>query len=151
MADILWDKDSSGNILSPMSHPFSSADGFSARFTGGLSGIAVKTTTTNIDYKLTEERWINGIRLILEKHVDGDKVDFQVVDVDNILGYGAGFLLDEFGKDWWVDSQLCTQPDVIVSYPARILANLYLRIKYHSVGTVDDVQVRANLFLHKKD
>lgn len=128
---------------------FANSDGFRARFKG-ISGTAAQDTTTDIDYKLTEERYINGVRLIADNHVMGDKVDFQVVDVDNILGYGAGVVLDEFGKDWYLDPNVCTQPDVLVPYPAKILANLYIRLKYHSVGTSNDVDLKCNLFLHKK-
>lgn len=128
---------------------FSDANGFRARFKG-ITGTATKTTTTNIDYKMPEDRYINGVRLIMKNHEDGDYVKFQVVDVDNILGYGAGTVLDEFGDTWYVDSASDTQPDVIVPYPAKILKDLYIRIIYNSTGTTNDVTVRANLYLHKK-
>lgn len=138
------------NIIDPiMNKPFADADGFRARFKG-ISGTATKDTTTNIDYELTEDRYINGVRLMLKDHVDGDYVDFQIIDIDNILGLGANTVLDEFGSTWYMDSAIRTQPDVIVPYPAKILKDLYIRIKYTSVGTTNNVKVRANLYLHKK-
>lgn len=141
-------RDAFGNDIKTSS-PFADAQGF--RFRGkGIAGTATKNTTTNIDYKLTEERYINGVDLLIKDSVWGDYVKFQVVDVDNILGYGAGTVLDEFGSDWYIDPNVCQQGQVIIPYPAKIIANLYIRIVYVSVGTVNDVELKANLFLHKK-
>ena len=128
---------------------FHSSDGFRARFKGALAGTANKNNITDIDYLVSEERYITGVRLIACDAVIGDSVDFQIVDKDNILGYGAGVVLDTFGESWWIDPTTPTQPDVVVSYPAKILAGLYIRVKYTSIGTADDVDVRANLYLHK--
>ena len=135
--------------LTALNDPFANPNGYKARFKG-FGGTAAKGTTTNIQLKLTEERRINGVRLLLRNHVWGDKLHFEVVDVDNILGYGAGVVLDRFGEDWYVDPDRLTQPDATVNYPAKILANLYIRVVYVSVGTETDVEVKANLFLHKK-
>lgn len=127
---------------------FANADGFRVRFKG-ISGTATNSTSTNIDYCVLEERYINGIRLILTDHHTDDAINFQIVDVDNVLGYGAGLVLDEFGSTWSIDSTVSTQSDVIVPYPAKIIAGLYIRLVYISAGSVD-VKVKANLYLHKK-
>ena len=129
-------------------HAFNNTDDLKFRGTG-VSGTATKNATSNIDYVMPENRFINGVDLLIKDHVWGDKIDFQVVDVDNILGYGAGVVLDEFGKDWYVDPDKCGQGQIRVEYPALVYAGLYIRIKYHSVGTVDDVLVKCNMFLHK--
>lgn len=128
---------------------FASSDGFRARFKGIINGTATKNTTTNLDYLVSEERFINGVRIIVDSHVFGDSIGLQVVDVDNILGYGAGLVLDTFGESWYLDPTTSTQPDVEVSYPAKISAGLYIRAVYTSTGTVDDVSVILNAFLHK--
>lgn len=140
--------DAEGALLS-RSRAFASSDGFRARFQGIFSGTAEAGTTTDFDFRVAQERYINGVRLLLEDHTLGDKVDFQVVDIDNVLGMGANTVLDEFGKDWFVDPALHTQPDVLVPYPARILTGLYIRLKYHSSGSTD-VKVKTNAFLHWK-
>lgn len=141
-------KDSSGYYILK-SYPFTDACNFRARFKG-ISGTATKNTSTNIDYLIDEERYINGVRLILKNHVDGDFIHFEVVDVDNILGYGAGVVLDRFGDNWYIDEDIKTQPDIIVQYPAKIAEGLYLRIVYTSIGLVNDVNIKANLYLHWK-
>ena len=127
---------------------FNATDGFNFRGKG-ISGTATAGTTTDIDYKLTEERYINGCQLILNSHALGDTVTFQVVDKDNVLGYGAGVVLQEFGTTWQVSEDERNQGVFKVEYPAKILANLYVRIKYTSQG-LTNVNVACNLFLHKK-
>jgi hypothetical protein len=129
------------------SSPFSVSDGM--RFRGkGVSGLAAAGTITNIDYKLTEERYLNGCEMILKDHAFGDSCNFEVVDVDNILGYGAGTVIDRFAEDWFFASTE-DQGQFIIDYPAKILANLYIRIAFTSTGA-SPVKVRCNFFLHKK-
>lgn len=139
--------DSEGTPINKAS-AFHSSDGFRARLHGN-EGTATAGQTTNIDFLISQERYVNGVRVMLVNHVDGDKMNFEVVDVDNILGYGAGLVLDQFGKDWYIDSNICTQPDVIIPYPAKVIAGLYIRLAYVSVG-VTNVTVRSNMYLHWK-
>lgn len=128
--------------------PFSDSDGFRARLKG-FSGTATLGQTTNIDYLVSEERYINGAQLILQNQVFGDKVNFEIVDVDDILGLGAGTVLDTFAEDWFIDSSNMNQQIIKIEYPAKILAGLYVRVKYTSTGA-SNVDVRCNLLLHKK-
>ena len=120
------------------------------RFRGkGMSGTGAAGTLTNIDYKVTEERFINGVRLILANHTIDDNVHFEIVDVDNVLGYGAGLVLDRFGDTWYVNPDMACQGDILIDYPAKIYAGLYIRVVYNSEGETD-VKVKANLYLHKQ-
>lgn len=126
---------------------FASSDGF--RFRGkGISGTITAGTTGNIDYKITEAKYINGINIILKNHKFDDCINFQIVDVDNILGNGAGVVLDTFGETWFVAEDIQNQSIIKIEYPASIVKDLYIRIKYTSTGTTN-VEVKANLFLHK--
>jgi hypothetical protein len=96
-------------------------------------------------------------------HVFGDKVDFQVIDKDGVgvsLGWydqntfdnilGGEYVADMFGEGWFLEADSQKQEPVITPYLARIYAGLYVRVKYHSVGTVDDVKMKINMRLHKK-
>lgn len=128
---------------------FANSDGF--RFRGlGISATATKNTTTNIDYLIPQDRYMNGVSIILKNQVFGDTASFQIVDKDNVLGYGAGTVLDEFATDWNMSEDSQDQGAVLLPYPAKVIAGLYIRIVYKSVGTENDVLVRANLFLHWK-
>jgi len=140
-------KDVNGYPLIKLS-AFANNDGYRARFKG-IKSTVTAGQTINIEHKITEERWINGVRLILKNHSEDDYIDFEIVDVDNIFGYGAGTVLDRFGEDWQIDDTRSLQGDVIVPYPAKLYTNLYIRIKYHSTGQTD-VKVKANFYLHKK-
>lgn len=114
----------------------------------GISGTAAHGTSTNIDYKLTEARLLDGVHMILKDQAFGDSVKFQVVDVDNVLGYGAGVVLDTFGDSWFVSSDSHDQGAINLPYSAEVIAGLYVRIVYTSVGAVD-VEFKCNLYLHK--
>jgi len=134
----------------PLARTTAFADATNFRFRGtAMEGTATKTSTTNIDFKLTEERYLNGGQMIIKNHVIGDYVKFQVIDKDNILGYGSNVVLDEFISKWYI-TDTSTQPEILLAYPAKIVANLYIRIIYVSVGTLLDVNFYCNLYLHKK-
>jgi hypothetical protein len=126
--------------------PFSDSAGF--RFRGASFKDTVNTgTTKDIDYALTEERYINGGILMVDNIGEEDKATFQVVDKDNILGFGAGLVLDTFIDGFYVPKDVPLT--IELAYPAKIIQGLYLRCKYtstHESGAV----VKCNLFLHKK-
>jgi hypothetical protein len=156
-------KDSAGVPLT-RSKPFSDTDSF--RFRGiGITGIANAGAESNIDYKFTVERYINGVDLILKNHVFGDYLKFQIVDKEYLYAgvlYEAtytggvpwsvaqpnGVVLDEFATLWYVSEEQ-RQGQIIIPYPARIYQNLYIRIIYKSYGA-NNVDLKANLFLHWK-
>ncbi len=111
----------------------------------GVTFTATAGAATTIDYKLTEARLLDGAEVFCSGSASGDSVRFQVVDVDNILGLGANTVLDEFITDWYVSDE---KTQVRLPYSAEVLANLYLRFIYTSVGATN-VAVYCNLFLHK--
>jgi hypothetical protein len=103
----------------------------------GYSGTATAGQTTNLDFKLTESRLVYGGQLFLKNHVFQDKFHFQVVDVDNILGYGAGTVLGQYMQDWYVADDVVAQPPILVNYPTEVFAGLYIRVAYISTGAVN--------------
>jgi hypothetical protein len=113
----------------------------------GFAFTATAGTTTSGDYKFTEARLLDGTQLILKGHSIGDNVKFQIVDVDNILGLGAGTVLDEFANNWYMIEDRQDQGKTRFAYSAEILAGLYIRLNYTSVGT-SNVSVYCNLFAH---
>lgn len=126
--------------------PFTDSLGF--RFRGHSFTDTVATNTTkDIDYLVSAERWINGGRLIIDNIGSEDKLTFQVVDKDNVFGYGAGVVLDEFIKDFYVPAT--GSLEVALAYPARIYTGLYLRLKYTSTHA-SGCTVKCNLYLHWK-
>lgn len=138
-------KDAAGRPIFSAS-PFSDAGGF--RFRGAsFKGTIASNTTQNIDYKITQERWINGGRALIDNVGPDDQITFQVVDKDNIMGFGAGIVLDEFISDYYVPQD--GNIEVRLSYPAKITAGLYLRLRYTSTHA-SGCTLKCNLYLHWK-
>lgn len=124
------------------------ATGFRATATAGV--------TTNLDFAIgAEDRHINGLRLILDKHAIGDTLNLMVVDVDGILPEPARALypsypvLKQFGLNWNVNPTNADQGREVFNFVAKINAGLYMRVAYASTGS-DDVDVKLNAYLHKK-
>ena len=135
-----------GKILATESVPFANPSGL--RFRGAsFSGTVSGESTADIDYEITQERWINGGRLLISAIGPEDKITFQVVDKNNVLGLGAGVVLDEFIKDYFVPDT--GNLEVRLDYPARIIAGLFLRLKYTNSNS-SSITVKCNLYLHWK-
>jgi hypothetical protein len=126
--------------------PFSDAGGFRFRGTSFKDTVSANTTK-DIDFKIEQERWINGGRALIDNIGEDDRVTFQVVDKDNVLGFGAGVVLDEFISGYYIptDGNL----EVRLAYPARIIAGLYIRLKYTSTHA-SGCTLKCNLYLHWK-
>jgi len=116
----------------------------------GYRGTAAHGATTNLDLAIgAEDRHISGLHLLLINHVEADTIGLQVVDVDNVLGYGAGVVLKTFGINWNVNSEREDQGQNTFNFVAKIPAGIYIRIAYTSTGATD-VTVKLNVMLHKK-
>jgi hypothetical protein len=138
-------KDINGSPIVRLS-PFNDAGGF--RFRGAsFSDSIVLNQTKDIDYLLAQDRYINGGRLLIDNIGLNDKITFQVVDKDNVLGYGTNVILDEFIKDYFIPTS--GNLEVRLDYPAKILAGLYLRLKY-TCTHVSGATIKCNLYLHWK-
>lgn len=122
-----------------------SADKVKFRGVGVAFTASPGTTTTN-DYKLTSARLIDGIQFLAKDHIFGDSVSVSVVDVDNVIGYGPGVVLDTFATGWFL-SESQDQGQIRLPYSAEVISGLYLRVVYVSVGA-SSVQVKYNLFAH---
>lgn len=75
----------------------------------------------------------------------GDYVRFQVVDVDNVLGYGAGVVLKEYIKKGYLNNQ-----NTFEDYDeagAYLPIGLYLRCIYKSTKESGSTKVKINYLL----
>ena len=121
---------------------------YEARATG-YRGTATAGTTTNVDFAIgAEDRYIDGVRLFLKNHVDGDTMDFKIVDVDGVYA-PAGTVLKQFGYSWNVDDGQSDQGGSVYNFLARIYAGLYIRVAYTSTGNTN-VIVKVNARLYRK-
>ncbi len=72
-----------------------------------------------------------GVRFHITDGNDGDNVSFSVVDVDNILGYGAGAILDTFADNFYVFPGEVAE---IREHQADLITGLYIRATYNNTG-----------------
>jgi len=110
---------------------------------------ATKNTETTHDFLIPDAiSAIKGASSMFVNNVTGDYVKVELVDVDNVLGYGAGLVLGAFISKWYIlGSQMLTIDNVSVSnLPAT---GLYLRFVYTSIGTVNDVVCCCNFMSYK--
>lgn len=113
----------------------------------GIVGDCPANQVTTIDWKFPEERWMSGGIFLTRLATWGSKVDVEVIDKDNVLGFGANVVLNLFTKDFYVangDSQWSVE----CPYIALIPANIYLRVTYTNTSADVAAKVALNLFTH---
>jgi hypothetical protein len=110
----------------------------------------VKGVNTDCDFKVDDDNLLDGGRLIVTNSLVGDSVDAHIVDIDNIMGYGANTILRTFVSSWPV-APGTTVWDFSAAYPAKIKGGLYIRIVYKSVAAESDTApvVAIGYKLHK--
>lgn len=116
------------------------AQGAIATITAGSTG--------NVDLMLADDVLITGIQLIIHGGIIGDSVNLQVVDINNVLGFGANTVLKQFATNWYVTGVDGESALVEAAYSSKIFAGLCLRVIYTSTGS-NDVTVACNYILHK--
>lgn len=138
--------------LVPDTDAYARTDQFAFAGEGFTSSAPRNGSTTNLDYKITAERYINGIQILCSNTGAGDKAAFQIVDKDNIFGAGANYVLQEFATNWQIADSNQDQGILQLPFRGKIPANCYVRIKYTAVNNVlgGNVTVAINLFLHRK-
>ena len=115
----------------------------------GISGTATKNTTTIFDFKITKSNLaINGGEILLVDHNWGDYLRVEVIDIDNILGYGENFIADVFVQKKYVHPDIAER-HIYLPYAGSLVQNLYIRLKYTNVSTTTDVKIAVNYYLHE--
>jgi len=103
-------------------------------------------TVKNIDFKIAgNPKFLSGSEFYTKNSVIGDFITVQIVDVDNILGGGAGMVVRQLINKFYVfpDQQMILE----LPFSGRIPKDLYLRLKYTSIGAALPVDVLCNYLL----
>lgn len=132
----------------PLSRNEYSKNDLNANFKG-CKFTATKNSTTSYDMLISDDHLADGASVFVLNAAIGDKLTLQVIDIDNVLGYGANVVLGQYVTDWYINPSASSQGEFTSMYPAKILAGLYLRKIYTSVGTETDPTVVINYKLHK--
>ncbi len=90
--------------------------------------------TNNFDKKFTFDVYIyGGVYEVVGTPNDGDYLDIQVIDIDNVLGYGAGTVLATFVYKEYINTER-KYNEITSEDGNKIPTGVYLRAKYVSVG-----------------
>jgi hypothetical protein len=116
-------------------------------------------TNEDINYVLTEERYVTGGSICIQNAVLGDYIEATVSDIDEIIPspYRAALceawpIVGTYIEKNWIEVQGEYSTMRINTYPlnAKITAGLYLSIKYYAVNSGSDRKVVVNYHLTKK-
>ncbi len=120
----------------------------------GFEITGAANTVTNHDIKWTEDiEIVGGFADAYTDPADsntvfefkGSKVQMQVVDVDNILGYGAGTVLNTFAVDIPATKLLLNGCAALSTTAFDLLTGLYIRIAVDNQHTTDKIYVAGSL------
>lgn len=113
----------------------------------GVTASCTSNGVTTLDYILIDDCLITGGTILVSNGTFGDKIELQIVDVNNTLGYGANFILNKFVSGWYIQSGPSIVP-ISVPYPAKVYAGLAIRVIYTSIGSSTN-SLAVNYNLHK--
>lgn len=112
-------------------------EGFTAPVTPGYNNIDVLIDDINT-------RLINGAEIWTESSSYGETITFQVVDVDNIIGMGEGFVIEQFAEEWQMIPGQKTE--CYPGYIAAVPPGIYIRARVYAS---EAGHVYFNLHLHQ--
>lgn len=103
-------------------------------FRKGYDINATAGETINQEAKYSTNMYLQGLAFNLDDNVaDGDYIEVEMVDVDNILGYGAGTVLGKFAETIYVVPN--QQFECCCSDAKLVPAGIYIRYRYVSTGS----------------
>lgn len=131
------------NLTNEMSNKFLVPSIQAINFTASGSG------ETTYDFKIPDHSYIVGVSGFFSGQNAGDFVKLSVVDVDNVMGLGAGAVLATPITKYWINPANNTQEAVGIGYPLFARKDLYLRFSYTTTNIFASVVNRYNLIMHK--
>ena len=123
----------------------------------GFHYVVPKGTHAIFDQVLTVQVKVQGGDWWVRNAVDGDYIEFAVVDKDDVLGlfatYGLTVGVDvlelgKFVRTLYVPEG-SSEGSRRVASPQTVYSGLYLRVIYHSVGTITDPIIAPSYMWHE--
>jgi len=108
----------------------------------GFKFTATKAALTTHDHKLEQPVKLRGGIVETKEHEMGDTITLEIVDKDGIMS-PAGTVLSDYFTNWNVP-QSGREEILEISVGDTIPKDLYVRAKYNSVGSTNDVKVGVN-------
>lgn len=112
--------------------PYSYSDTDRSRFHGELYAVPAGAAV-GFDLQVTEEIRLYGGHYWVQGASPGDTMSFEVVDVDDMLGAGAGVVVSRYISNMPVPPW-DHERDLVSPTAALVPPGLYLRVTYNSSG-----------------
>jgi len=118
-----------------------------------ISSTASANTTTNIEYKVINQsgesetyKYLKGGLLFGSNIAYGDYIEVEIVDIDNILGAGAGYVVKNYVIQRFIHPTCSFTNNIESTTPGKIPIGLYVRFKYTAVaGSTRMIFINLNL------
>lgn len=124
---------------------WSEMDAFkSAPYTFGIVNSCAANSTTTFDTLIADDVFIKNLELVLNSHAMGDSITLKIIDKDNVLGFGANFVLATPVTDYNIASDMQKQGGYEAVVPKKIPGGTYLRVQYTATGLLLSVRVMIN-------
>lgn len=142
-------KPNSNYAIGTRPYPFATPD-FDFAGEGVLAEVPAGQTV-DIDYKIDPAvfpsgAYVNGASILTKGAAFGDYGVAEIVDRDNVLGYGAGLVLKTYVRKWYfMENGLL---DIVTPYAGLIPPGLVIRVKATNTGAAA-MKVAVNYRLHK--
>lgn len=114
----------------------------------GISFECASEAYTVQDYELTENFFCNGAEVLFYTQETHSHVTFQVVDKNNVLGFGENLVLDTFVDNWNLSAKVDRNGPITLNYPALLRLGLFIRITVFNASLLNTTCF-VNLFLHQ--
>jgi len=143
------DRDEDGNVVMRIAGLKTEANK-RIRYVGSHNFTIAANSTAQADWQIPQLQYkgqnvpsiFKGVKYRAEGGSLKDTITFQIVDVDNILGYGAGTVLDEFGKDYHAFPGESHEVD---EFKANLYPGLYLRVIYKNYHLVNSAEISLSV------
>jgi hypothetical protein len=135
--------DADGRIVTS---PEVQSDSKALLVTGTYMTALANADTYSPSLKFTD--WVEffGVKYGLVGGHVGDWADLEIVDIDNLLGYGEGLVVAKYGSE--VHFVPNDQGTLVFQFKKDVPPGLYLRVKYHNTGA-EAVSFVINYFLRR--
>ena len=115
-------------------------------------------SVVTLDYRVDPTRfpigaYTNGGDILTQNSSFGDWLSAEVIDLNNVMGYGTGTILETYIYKRYLEVPINTSATAIMEletpYVGLVPPGCYLRITYYSTSSSTNVGVAINYDLHK--
>lgn len=114
-------------------------------FTFNPTGIG----STSYNWVIPDHCYLNSITGFFNGQTAGDYIAVKIVDVDNVLGYGAGATLSTPVTKYFINPTANELMKIEMGYPVFMLQGLYIQVIYTSTNLLANVHVYVNILADK--